>query len=55
VTIPLRAAQWVDLQNVILDYLKAITVADLAKSQEAKQRALARRAKRRAAAFGLRS
>jgi Rrf2 family protein len=44
--------EWMALQEQILDYLKANTVADLAKALETKQRTLARRAKRRAAAKG---
>jgi Rrf2 family transcriptional regulator, iron-sulfur cluster assembly transcription factor len=42
--------EWIDLKNEILEYLKVNTVADLAKSLEAKQKLLARRTKRRAAA-----
>ena len=33
--------EWVELQNEILDYLKDVTVAGLARSVESKQRALA--------------
>jgi Rrf2 family protein len=42
--------EWVELKNEILDYLKGNTVADLARSLEAKQKLLARRSRRHATA-----
>jgi Rrf2 family transcriptional regulator, iron-sulfur cluster assembly transcription factor len=40
--------EWVELQNEIIEYLKSHTLASMAKALEAKQRALARRTRRRA-------
>lgn len=42
--------EWADLQQEILDYLKDNTVADLVKALDLKRKAIARRARRKAAA-----